>query len=61
MEYRLVLVDENGKEGQSWLMDLDKNGKVKFVPSRKDIKKAILEHKVGDQIARGLCRVSYNG
>ncbi len=61
MEYRLVLVDKNGKEGRSWLMNLDENGKVKFIPSRKNIKKAIHEHKVEDQIARGLCRVSYNG
>lgn len=60
MEYRLILVDENGKEGRSWLMDLDENGKVKFIPSRKNIKKAIHEHKQ-NQISRGLCRVTYNG
>ncbi len=61
MEYRLILVDENGTEGRSWLMDLDEKGKVKFIPSRKNIKKAIHEHKVQDQIARGLCRHTYIG
>lgn len=61
MDYRLMLVDENGREGQSWLMGLDENDKVKFVPSRKAIKKAILELREEDKTARGLCRVSYIG
>lgn len=61
MEYRLVLVCEDGKEGRSWLMNLDENDKVKFVPSRKDIKKAILEHRQKRSEDRGLCRISYIG
>lgn len=61
MDYRLMLVDENGREGQSWLMGLDENDKVKFVPSRKAIKKAVLELREEDKTAKGLCRVSYIG
>lgn len=61
MEYRLVLINEDGKETTSWLMHLDEKKKVKFIPSRNDIKKAILEQHKETQKGRGLLRVSYNG